>query len=147
MAFAPPNSEKETQELGAQFAPRFDGAGLITAVTVDATTKHVLMVAHMNAQAVEATLSSGYATYWSRSRNTLWCKGETSGERQKISAIYVDCDQDALVLEVTVAGRGSACHNGYRSCFYRLVENDDGAVTLATQGTPLISADELYGTP
>lgn len=106
-------------EFGTAFTPKFDDKGLITAVTVDGETGLVLMVAHMNAEAIDATLSTGIATYWSRSRGKLWVKGETSGTRQIVREIRVDCDQDALVLRVDVEGAGVSCHNGFKSCFYR----------------------------
>lgn len=144
MSFSPPSADKSIQELGKAFAPRFDSAGLVTAVAVDHTSKAVLMVAHMNEDAIRATLDTGYAHYWSRSRASLWCKGETSGEKQKVHGLYVDCDQDALVVDVSVEGRGSACHNGFASCFYRLVAQDDGAIALGTVAQPLVSPDELY---
>lgn len=145
MSFSPPSADPERQEFGTQFAPRFDAAGLVTAVTIDHTSKRVLMVAHMNEEAIRATLSTGYAHYWSRSRQTLWKKGESSGELQKLHALYVDCDQDALVAEVSVEGRGSACHNGFASCFYRVVQSQTGDWVLHTQDQPLVSKDTLYG--
>lgn len=149
MVFPAPSADKSSQELGRTFAPRFDSAGLVTAVAVDHSSKAVLMVAHMNEDAIRATLETGYAHYWSRSRSSLWCKGETSGEKQKVHGLFVDCDQDALVVHVSVEGRGSACHNGFASCFYRLVAQDDGAialdrVTLDTVAQPLVSPHELY---
>lgn len=145
MSLSPPSADPETQELGTQFAPRFDANGLVTAVAVDHGSKRVLMVAHMNEEAIRETLRSGYAHYWSRSRATLWKKGESSGELQKLHALYVDCDQDAVIAEVSVEGRGSACHNGFASCFYRVVEAEDGALTLRTDDTPLVSKQALYG--
>lgn len=144
MSFSPPSADIPTQELGTSFAPRFDAAGLVTAIAIDHATKQVLMVAHMNEEAIRQTLSSGYAHYWSRSRASLWKKGETSGELQKLHALYVDCDQDALIAEVSVEGRGSACHNGFRSCFYRVVEMADGSIKLRTHNEPLVSKDVLY---
>lgn len=144
MPLSLPLIDKAKQELGRTFAPRFDSTGLVTAVAVDHSTKAVLMVAHMNEEAINATLETGYAHYWSRSRSKLWCKGESSGEKQKVHGLYVDCDQDALVVDVSVEGRGSACHNGFASCFYRLVAQDDGALTLDTVATPLVSPQELY---
>lgn len=144
MPLSLPSADKAVQELGTTFAPRFDSAGLVTAVAVDHDTKGILMVAHMNQEAIEATLATGYAHYWSRSRSKLWCKGETSGEKQKVHGLYVDCDQDALVVQVRVEGRGSACHNGFASCFYRLVTQDDGALTLETVAAPLVSPQDLY---
>lgn len=110
-------------EQGTAFAPRFDAAGLITVVTVEAGTNEVLMLAHMNAQALSLTLETRIAHYWSRSRGMLWKKGETSGELQQVVDLRTDCDQDAIVLVVNQTGRGAACHTGRKSCFYRRVEN------------------------
>ena len=100
--------------------PRFDASGLITCVTSDATNGDVLMVAHMNAEALQKTVESGEAWYFSRSRKALWHKGETSGHVQRVREIRIDCDQDAVWLRVEQAG-GAACHTGRRSCFYRAV--------------------------
>lgn len=99
--------------------PRWDGAGLITAVTTDVATGEVLMVAHMNADALAATLATGEAHYWSRSRQELWHKGATSGATQRVVELRIDCDQDAVWLKVEPAG--PACHTGERTCFYRKV--------------------------
>lgn len=96
---------------------KFDANGLIPAVVQDAANKDVLMVAYMNREAVKKTITGGKATYFSRSREKLWLKGETSGHFQHVRRIYFDCDRDALLLEVEQVG--SACHKGYRSCFYR----------------------------
>jgi phosphoribosyl-AMP cyclohydrolase len=110
-AFADPKSlTHEELEEGTAFAPRFDDKGLITVVTVEAGSKDVLMVAHMNAEALALTLETGIAHYWSRSRNSLWKKGETSGELQEVVEITTDCDQDCLVMSVRQTGRGAACH-------------------------------------
>lgn len=128
-------------EEGKTLAPRFDANGLVTAITVDATTKDVLMLAHMNAEALALTLSTGEAHYWSRSRGRIWKKGESSGEIQKVRELRVDCDQDAVLLVVEQTGRGAACHTGRRSCFYRRVE--DGA--LVDTGEPrLFDPQEVY---
>ena len=108
---------KQNLEEGVEFVPRFDEHGLIPAIAQDARTGQVLMAAYMNRQALEATMQSGYATYYSRSRRELWRKGQESGHFQKVEQILVDCDQDCLLLRVTVdAGQ---CHVGYQSCFYR----------------------------
>ncbi len=109
------------------FLPRFDAAGLVTAIVIDAETGVLLMVAHMNAEAIERTQATGQAHFWSRSRAALWRKGETSGNGQTLVEMRVDCDQDALLLRVIPAG--PACHTGRRSCFYRRVEAD-GALTF-----------------
>jgi phosphoribosyl-AMP cyclohydrolase len=117
-------------ENGREFAPRFSADGLITCVTVDAHDGAVLMLAHMNAEALEKTLETGIVHYWSRSRNTLWRKGDTSGQIQRLKELRVDCDQDALVAVVEVGGDGGACHTGRRSCFYRRVALADGRAIL-----------------
>jgi phosphoribosyl-AMP cyclohydrolase len=107
-------------EEGLAFAPQFDANGLVTVVVTDAKSGDVLMVAHMNEEAIRKTVASGEAWYYSRSRKTLWKKGETSGHTQRVVELRVDCDQDALWLKVEQAGEG-ACHTGRRSCFYRAV--------------------------
>jgi phosphoribosyl-AMP cyclohydrolase len=107
-------------EEGLAFAPQYGADGLVTAVVTDAKSGDVLMVAHMNAEAVAKTIASGEAWYYSRSRKKLWKKGETSGHVQRVVELRVDCDQDALWLKVEQAGEG-ACHTGRRSCFYRAV--------------------------
>jgi phosphoribosyl-AMP cyclohydrolase len=129
-------------EEGTMFAPRFDAQGLVTAIAQEAGSGRVLMVAHMNADALERTLATGEVHYYSRSRNRIWKKGETSGEIQKLVEMLVDCDQDALLLIVEQTGRGAACHTGRKSCFYRRVEG--GA--LADTGEPrLFDPAEVYG--
>jgi len=110
-----------------RFLPRFDAAGLVTAIVVEANTRALLMVAHMNAEAIERTRATGQAHFWSRSRQTLWRKGETSGNGLDVVEMRVDCDQDALLLVVRPAG--PACHTGRRSCFYRRIEAD-GSLTF-----------------
>ena len=104
------------------FAPRFDAAGLLTAVAVDAQSGAVLMLAHMDAEALAKTRETGFAHFHSRSRGKLWMKGETSGHTLRVVEIRVDCDQDALVLRVEPAG--PTCHTGAASCFYRVLEGD-----------------------
>jgi phosphoribosyl-AMP cyclohydrolase len=121
-------------EEGDLFAPCFDDKGLVTAITVEATTGAVLMLAHMNAEALSLTLSTGLVHYYSRSRGTLWKKGETSGEVQKLVEIRADCDQDALLVLVEATGRGAACHTGRKTCFYRRVEVKNGEAHLAPTG-------------
>ena len=110
------------RESGTAFLPRFDAAGLLTAVVVDAKSGEVLMVAHMNAEALDRTRTTGLAHFWSRSRQALWQKGETSGNVLHVEEIRVDCDQDALVVRARPAG--PACHTGATSCFYRRLEGD-----------------------
>jgi phosphoribosyl-AMP cyclohydrolase len=126
-------SDKHENEEGAAFAPRFDASGLITAIVTDAKDGHLLMVAHMNAEALRLTLETGVAHYWSRSRETLWKKGETSGNLQTVVEMRTDCDQDALWLKVNVAGDGPTCHTGRRSCFYRQVVTTNGTSSLVMQ--------------
>ena len=121
---------KSEIEEGLGFAPQFGADGLITAVVTDAKSGDVLMVAHMNAEAVAKTIATGEAWYYSRSRKTLWKKGESSGHVQRVVELRVDCDQDALWLKVEQAGEG-ACHTGRQSCFYRAVPlGQSGAVKL-----------------
>ena len=108
------------RETGLVLDPRFDAAGLITAVVTDRVSGDVLMVAHMNADALSATVASGEAVFWSRSRQALWKKGETSGNILKVAEIRVDCDQDSVW--VIVDPTGPACHTGARSCFYRRID-------------------------
>jgi len=121
---------KHALEEGAEFTPRFDADGLISCITVEDKTGDVLMLAHMNREALEATLKTGIVHYWSRSRRTLWRKGDTSGQSQRLIELRVDCDQDAVLARVDVAGDGGACHTGRRSCFYRKVESDAEGVRL-----------------
>ncbi len=125
IVFDKPGSKAE-QEEGAVFAPRFGADGLLTAVVTDAGDGTVLMVAHMNAEALALTLETGIAHYWSRSRSSLWKKGETSGNFQRVAEIRTDCDQDALWLKVDVAGDGATCHTGRTSCFYRRIVTTGG---------------------
>lgn len=104
--------------------PRYDAAGLVTAVISDAHSNELLMVAHMNEAALKLTLETGVAHYWSRSRNQIWRKGESSGATQAIREIRVDCDQDAIWLKVEPAKREDTCHTGRTTCFYRRVHPD-----------------------
>ena len=112
-----------------RFLPRYDAAGLVTAIVTDADSDVLLMVAHMNEEAIAKTRETGQAHFWSRSRAALWRKGETSGNGLTVVEMRVDCDQDALLLRVRPAG--PACHTGRRSCFYRRVETDGGLTFLA----------------
>ena len=109
-----------------RFTPKFDQNGLIVCVTIEQKSKDVLMVAYMNALALEQTLETGVAHYWSRSRQSLWRKGDTSGQVQKVVSLKVDCDQDTLLLSVEVGGDGKACHTGRKSCFYRVILRQEG---------------------
>jgi phosphoribosyl-AMP cyclohydrolase len=114
------SASKEIEE-SLTFLPKYDTSGLITAISQDAETGDILMVAYMNDEALKLTLETGTAVFFSRSRKKLWKKGEESGHIQKVQQILVDCDQDCLILKVTV-DQGQ-CHVGYQSCFYRAVEN------------------------
>ena len=119
------------REESLDFQPKFGTDGLVTCVTIDAGRGDVLMVAHMNAEALEATLRSGVVHYWSRSRGELWRKGDTSGQTQRLVEMRVDCDQDAFLAFVEVGGDGGACHTGRRSCFYRRIDRGVGGPSLA----------------
>ena len=110
----------QDRETGTALNPKYDAAGLITAVVTDHGSGELLMVAHMNAEALERTVATGEAHFWSRSRGSLWRKGETSGNVLSVEEMRIDCDQDAVWLRVTPAG--PACHTGERSCFYRRVD-------------------------
>jgi phosphoribosyl-AMP cyclohydrolase len=116
----PTAPDTEALERGAVLAPRFDANGLIAAIAQHAETGEVLMLAWMNAEALRLTLDTGEAHYFSRSRQALWRKGETSGQVQKVTEVRIDCDQDAVLLKVAPQGDGGACHVGFRSCFYRV---------------------------
>ena len=127
--FAPRGSTQAVEE-GLAFAPKFDADGLITCVATDAHSGDVLMIAHMDQEALRRTVESGEAWYFSRSRKRLWRKGESSGHVQCVVEMRIDCDQDAVWIKVEQSGPG-ACHTGRRSCFYRAVPvGTSGAVTL-----------------
>ncbi|RWQ26736.1 phosphoribosyl-AMP cyclohydrolase [Mesorhizobium sp.] len=146
--FPKPPSDKKALEESTVFSPRFDAGGLVTVVVTNAEDGMLLMVAHMNAEALALTLETGIAHYWSRSRSALWKKGETSGNVQKIVEMLTDCDQDAIWLRVKVMGHDATCHTGRRSCFYRTVGLIDGKGTLASDGSkPLFDAQETYRKP
>lgn len=115
---------------------KFDSSGLVPAVVQDFLTGEVLMMAYMNQEAVERTVKTGRATYWSRSRQEYWVKGETSGHTQLVREVYVDCDQDCILLKVEQTG--AACHTGYRSCFFRKISQDGDS--LSTVDEPLTTA-------
>jgi phosphoribosyl-AMP cyclohydrolase len=120
----PPAADKTALERGAAIAPRFDVSGLVAAIAQHADTGEILMFAWMNDEALKLTLDTGIAHYFSRSRGSLWKKGETSGQLQIVTALRIDCDQDAVLIKVRPQGDGGACHVGFRSCFYRVWEND-----------------------
>ena len=125
------------REEGLKFQPRFDASGLVTCVATDAATSEVLMVAHMNDEALRKTIATGEAWYFSRSRNTLWRKGETSGHVQRVVEMRMDCDQDAIWIKVEQAG--AACHTGRQSCFYRKVTGGESGAQLS-----FVDADKLF---
>ena len=140
--FAPPGATTELEE-GTALTPKFDADGLVTAVATDAKTGDVLMVAHMNAQALAKTIATGEAWYFSRSRAALWKKGESSGHTQRVVEMRVDCDQDAVWLKVEQIG--GACHTGRRSCFYRAVPvGKAGAATLEFRDERVFDPKAVY---
>jgi phosphoribosyl-AMP cyclohydrolase len=128
------------REEGLAFEPKFDASGLVTCVATDAATGDVLMVAHMNDEALRKTIVSGDAWYFSRSRNALWRKGETSGQTQRVVEMRMDCDQDAIWIKVDQ--QGAACHTGRRSCFYRKV--DGGAGLSFVDADRRFDPDKVY---
>ncbi|MCR9134703.1 MAG: phosphoribosyl-AMP cyclohydrolase [Alphaproteobacteria bacterium] len=139
-----PKNKKDMEE-GALLAPRFDSNGLVTAIVTDVADGAVLMVAHMNSEALALTLSTGIAHYYSRSRGTLWKKGESSGNVQTVHEVRTDCDQDAILLSVSVSGHAATCHTGRRSCFYRRVETIDGKPALVMIGDqPRFDPEKVY---
>jgi len=131
------SADIDDREEGLAFQPKFDGSGLVTCVATDAATGDVLMVAHMNDEALRKTIATGEAWYFSRSRNALWRKGESSGQTQRVVEMRADCDQDTIWIRVEQAG--AACHTGRRTCFYRKVEAGAGGSRLS-----LVDADRLF---
>jgi phosphoribosyl-AMP cyclohydrolase len=131
-------THNHTLEESLALTPKFDAAGLVTCVATDAVTGDVLMVAHMNDEALRKTIATGDAWYYSRSRKALWRKGESSGHVQRVVEMRMDCDQDAIWIRVEQAG--AACHTGRRSCFYRAVtRDDDGAAKVS-----FVDADRMF---
>lgn len=136
--------DRKAVENGLTFSPKFDEHGLIVAIAQDADTNEVLMVAYMNEESLRQTLEIGEAVYFSRSRQQLWHKGATSGHTQVVEKILTDCDQDALVLKVRQHGPG-CCHAGYRSCFYRNIQEPGNPVALAQEiENQSYNPDEVY---
>ena len=138
----------EQVELGNELAPRFDDENLLPAIVINTADNSVLMLGYMNAEALELTLTTKQAHFWSRSHEALWRKGEHSGFNQSVDRVLIDDDQDAVILYVTIAGPGS-CHVGFKSCFYR--EIDLGAVStnepgklLAIESHRAFDADSVY---
>ncbi len=142
ISFAPPGTAFDLEE-GLTLTPKFDANGLVTCVVADAGSGEVLMVAHMNAQALARTIETGEAWYFSRSRGALWKKGETSGHTQRVLEMRVDCDQDVIVIKVEQ--RGGACHTGRRSCFYRAVQlGKAGPVALELREERVFDPESVY---
>jgi phosphoribosyl-AMP cyclohydrolase len=131
------SADTHDREEGLAFQPKFDASGLLTCVATDAGSGDVLMVAHMNEEALRKTIASGEAWYFSRSRNALWRKGESSGHTQRVVEMRVDCDQDAVWIKVEQTG--AACHTGRRSCFYRAVGSGEGG-----PGLSLVDAERMF---
>jgi phosphoribosyl-AMP cyclohydrolase len=131
------SADTHDREEGLAFQPKFDASGLLTCVATDAGSGDVLMVAHMNEEALRKTIASGEAWYFSRSRNALWRKGESSGHTQRVVEMRMDCDQDAVWIKVEQTG--AACHTGRRSCFYRAVRGGEGG-----PGLSLVDAERLF---
>lgn len=139
-------SERENRdqvELGTDLAPKFNEDGLIPCITVHAIDGEVLMFAWMNREALLQTLDSGKATYFSRSRNEIWVKGETSGRIQHVEQVLVDCDQDTIQLRVNPEDAGS-CHRGYRTCFYRAVSDHTTGKLEFLEEEPLFNPEQVY---
>ncbi|MEM8685565.1 MAG: phosphoribosyl-AMP cyclohydrolase [Pseudomonadota bacterium] len=128
----PDIADKAEREEGSIFSPTFDDKGLVTCVVVDVADDTILMLAFMNAEAVNLTLETGEVHFWSRSRQAIWKKGETSGNRLVLRELLTDCDQDAMIARVEITGDRVACHTGRRSCFYRHIDKaDDGTWRLS----------------
>lgn len=142
--FSPPGSTADLEE-GSTLTPKFGADGLLTCVATDAASGDVLMVAHMNAQALAKTIETGEAWYFSRSRGALWRKGETSGHSQRVVEMRIDCDQDAIWIKVEQVA--AACHTGRRSCFYRLVPlgQKGAALTLEFRDERVFDPRTVYG--
>ena len=141
-SFPPPGKAAELEE-DAALTPKFDADGLVTCVATDAASGELLMVAHMNAEALQKTIATSEAWYFSRSRRALWKKGETSGHSQRVVEMRIDCDQDAVWIKVEQSG--GACHTGRRSCFYRTVPlRKSGEVTLEFRDERVFDPKAVY---
>lgn len=137
------SADTHDREEGLAFQPKFDAAGLVTCVATDVASGDVLMVAHMNEEALRKTIASGEAWYFSRSRNALWRKGESSGHTQRVVELRMDCDQDAVWIKVEQTG--AACHTGRGSCFYRAVTEGEGGPRLSfVDAERLVDPAEVY---
>ncbi|MBN2455189.1 MAG: phosphoribosyl-AMP cyclohydrolase [Sedimentisphaerales bacterium] len=133
---------KKAIEEGLEFMPKFDNNGLIPAIAQDSKTGQVLMFAYMSKESLDLTIRTGFATYFSRSRGQLWKKGQKSGHVQKVEQILVDCDQDCILLKVSV--NAGQCHVGYMSCFYRSIKADNGR-ELEFIAEKVYDPSEVYG--
>ncbi|MEX2381554.1 MAG: phosphoribosyl-AMP cyclohydrolase [Opitutales bacterium] len=140
----PERTNRQEVEEGTVLRPKFDEHGLIPCITMDAVSGEILMFAYMNKEALHLTLQTKKATYYSRSRNKLWIKGEESGLVQKVKDLYVDCDQDVVMIQVEVTGKG-CCHQGYRSCFYRKVTDPEAFELEFTQKEKAFDPKAVYG--
>ena len=136
---APPTRDRPMSLDSILDAARFDDDGLVAAIAQDHATGEVLMLAYMNRDTLRQTLQTGVMTYWSRSRQKVWVKGETSGNVQRVHSASIDCDGDALLFRIEQVG-DAACHTGHRSCFYRRIEGD----ALVVDGEPVFDADAVY---
>ncbi len=139
---------KDEIELGSAFAPKFGDDGTIPAIATDAKTGDVLMFAFMNRESLSLSIQTGIVHYWSRSRNQLWKKGETSGNLQHIVEMRTDCDQDVILVRVSVEGDGASCHQGYRTCFYRTIKevgnNTSDPELVLNEDKRLFDPDKVY---
>jgi phosphoribosyl-AMP cyclohydrolase len=147
----PRRGDAAAVEEGTALTPKFDAAGLLTCVVTDADSGEVVMLAHMNAEALALTAETAVAHYWSRSRKALWRKGETSGHEQSVVEMRIDCDQDAVWLRVRTAATGANCHTGRKSCFYRRIRlgaplEPDTALT-PTEAVRHFDPTEVYAEP
>ena len=137
--------DKKTIEFGHDLMPKFDEAGLIPCIVTDADSAEVVMFAYMNAHSLKLTIETSEAHYWSRSRQELWHKGATSDNVQDVIELRTDCDQDVIWIKVRTRGATANCHNGYKSCFYRAANLEDGTANLEiTEDKPLFDPSEVY---
>ena len=145
---SPPKAKTADIEEGTAFTPKFDADGLVAVVVTSAETGEVLMLAHMNSEALARTLQTGEAQFWSRSRKRLWRKGEESGNTMRVVEMRTDCDQDALWLRVEIGGAGACCHTGRKSCFYRTVPIGKGGSGISltfVNAETLFEPEKVYG--
>ena len=136
-------TSKEEIEKGTKLQPKFDANGLIPCITTEVHTNEVIMFAFMNEEALRHTIETKKATYYSRSRNKLWVKGESSGQVQWVKEMRTDCDQDVLLIKVDIGENGAACHTGYKSCFYRKLD-DETQELVYDGGERVFDPNEVY---